>query len=239
MLRGFILIMHFFLDPEFNPSSGLLNPEESRHASKVLRLKQGDRITVGDGKGHLFLGEVEEFEREVLKVSVLEEEIVKRPTSCVAVAISPTKNLNRFEWFLEKATELGVSEIIPLKTERTLRDRIKEDRSRKIILSAAKQSQRHFLPQLGPITSFEDIIRRKDENKLIAHCLEDIPRTPLSASDSEADTLILIGPEGDFTPKEIDRAEKAGFEGVILGSNRLRTETAGILAVALLQLSQG
>ena len=231
--------MHFFLDPEFNPSSGTLNPEESRHATRVLRLKQGDRITIGDGKGHLYSAEVTEIGKDALKVTVLEEEIVRRPSTQIAVAISPTKNLSRFEWFLEKATELGVSEIIPLKTERTLRDRIKEDRSRKIILSAAKQSQRHFMPQLEPMTSFEDVIQREDENKLIAHCLEGLSRSPLSASDAETDTLILIGPEGDFTPEEIDAAERAGFEGVILGNNRLRTETAGILAVALLQLSQG
>jgi len=230
--------MHYFLDPDFDPAKGMLNAEESRHLSKVLRLRAGDSIQVGDGKGGVYTGTVEHTSLESTSIRVAEEEIFPEPEGKVRVAIAPTKNLSRFEWFLEKATELGVWQIIPIITARTLRDRIKESRAEKIVLQASKQSQRYFIPEISVLTAFDDILKPEADERLIAHCREDLTRHPLSVKYGNEDTLILIGPEGDFTSEEIAKAEDAGFRPVILGENRLRTETAGILAVALLQLSE-
>jgi len=229
--------MHFFLDPQFDPKIGTLNPEESKHAARVLRLKEGDTIFIGDGGGVQYTAEISQISKQDVKVNVLEKKGFPKPLHHVTVAISPTKNLSRFEWFLEKATELGVSEIIPLISRRTERTRIKEERSEKIILNAAKQSQRAFIPRLHPTTGFEELLISEHKNGLIAHCIDDKMRATVGVNPEGSESLILIGPEGDFTLEEVELAEKKGFKGVILNENRLRTETAGILAVAMLQMS--
>lgn len=236
--HGVFSAMHFFLDPDFDQGKGILNPEESVHASKVLRLRQGDLLQIGTGRGIIYTCELIEVKRDQATVKVLEEEIFPEPITKVSVGIAPTKNLSRFEWFLEKATELGVWEVIPILTERTLRDRIKPDRAEKIVLQASKQSRRLFIPKVHPLTPFDQILEMKQDVNLIAHCYEDRDRSALSLSDGSGSSLILIGPEGDFTVNEVEKAENSGFESIILGENRLRTETAGILAVALLQLSE-
>lgn len=228
--------MHFFLDPYFDPKTGVLNPEESKHAARVLRLKEGDTILVGDGRGIQYTCEISRISKQEVQVNFFEEKAFPKPLHHVTVAISPTKNLSRFEWFLEKATELGVSEIIPLISRRTERTKIKEERSEKIILNAAKQSQRAFIPILHPTTEFEELIKSKHENGLIAHCIDDMARASIAVNPEGSQSLILIGPEGDFTLEEVELAEKKSFKGVILNENRLRTETAGILAVAMLRM---
>ena len=229
--------MHFFLDLEFDPEHGLLNPEESKHASRVLRLKEGDEILIGDGKGVRYRAAISQISKQDVKVKVLEKKNFPKPLHRVRVALSPTKNLNRFEWFLEKATELGVSEIVPLISKRTERARIKDERSLKIILNAAKQSQRAFVPILRPTTLFADLLNSEINGGLIAHCINEKNRETIEVDPEGSESLILIGPEGDFTLEEVERAEEAGFKGVTLNENRLRTETAGILAVAMLQMS--
>lgn len=229
--------MHFFLDPQFDPKIGILNPEESKHAARVLRLKEGDEILIGDGRGKQYTSEISQISKQDVKVKVLGEQNFPLPLHKVTIAISPTKNLSRFEWFLEKATELGVSEIIPLISRRTERTRIKEERSEKIILNAAKQSQRAFIPKLQAVTAFEEFLKSEQKNGFIAHCIDDRTRHPIEVNPEGSESLILIGPEGDFTLEEVELAEKAGFKGVVLNENRLRTETAGILAVAMLQMS--
>jgi 16S rRNA (uracil1498-N3)-methyltransferase len=229
--------MHFFLDPEFDPKNGVLNPEESRHALRVLRLREGDGILIGNGKGVQYSAEISEVLKNDVSVNVLSEQVFSAPKHHVRVAISPTKNLSRFEWFLEKATELGISEIIPLITSRTQRPRIKEERSEKIILSASKQSQRVFIPKLHPTVSLKEFLETEKNGGMIAHCMDQKERVSISVNPAGSESLILIGPEGDFTLEEVEIAEKAGFKGVILNDNRLRTETAGILAVAMLQMS--
>lgn len=236
---GFLFIqkMHFFLDPEFDPKNGVLNPEESRHAMRVLRLREGDAILIGNGNGKQYLAEINSVRKQDVSVSVSSEVVFPAPARIVRVALSPTKNLSRFEWFLEKATELGVSEIIPLISSRTQRTRIKEERSEKIILNASKQSQRVYIPKLHPVTSLIDLLAQEKNGGLMAHCIEDKVRIAISKIPEKSETLILIGPEGDFTPEEVDLAERSKFKGVVLNDNRLRTETAGILAVAILQMS--
>ncbi|MCZ4407536.1 RsmE family RNA methyltransferase [Cryomorphaceae bacterium 1068] len=229
--------MHFFLDPEFDPKHGFLNPEESKHAARVLRLREGDEVLIGDGKGVQYTAKISQISKLDVKVSVLEKKSYPKPLHRVTVAISPTKNLSRFEWFLEKATELGISEIVPLISKRTERARIKDERSEKIILNASKQSQRAFVPILRPMITFEELVRKDSNGGLIAHCISDKKRTPIEVNPEGSESLILIGPEGDFTLEEVELAEQAGFKGVVLNENRLRTETAGILAVAMLQMS--
>jgi len=226
--------MHYFLDPNFNPNQGTLSAEESKHAIRVLRLKEGDHILIGDGAGHQFKAEITSTEKYTVITRILEENIFPKPERQLRVAIAPTKNLSRFEWFLEKATELGVHEIIPLISARTERSRIKEERSEKIILTASKQSQRAFIPKLLTTVNFQDFLAANEGEGMIAHCLESKDRLSLNAVSEEKKSLILIGPEGDFTPEEINVAEQRGFQSVILNENRLRTETAGIFAVAML-----
>ena len=229
--------MHFFLDPEFDPKRGILNPEESKHAIRVLRLREGDEILVGDGRGVQYTTEISQISKQDVQVNILEKKSFPMLPHRVTVAISPTKNLSRFEWFLEKATELGVSEIVPLISQRTERAKIKEERSEKIILNASKQSQRAYVPLLRPTRTFEELLKSESDGGLIAHCINDKKRMAIEVNSERSKSLILIGPEGDFTPEEVELAEKEGFKGVLLNKNRLRTETAGILAVAMLQMS--
>jgi 16S rRNA (uracil1498-N3)-methyltransferase len=228
--------MHFFLDPHFSPENAMLNSEESRHASRVLRLREGEKILIGDGNGLQFVASINQIKKDEVGVKILEKREIPKAQPTLVVAISPTKNSNRFEWFLEKATELGVDEIIPLISSRTERPRIKTDRAEKIVLNATKQSQRAFLPKIHLVADFSDLLEAKYENRLIAHCVDDLNRSPLDEENSGLETLILIGPEGDFTKEEIENAEEKGFKSVILSRNRLRTETAGILAVAMLRM---
>jgi 16S rRNA (uracil1498-N3)-methyltransferase len=138
---------------------------------------------------------------------------------------------------LEKATELGVSEIFPLLTERTERPRIKQERANKIVLAASKQSQRAYLPIVHPIIEFSNFLESQNQEGLIAHCISEKSRVRISSVRGDHTNLVLIGPEGDFTQEEVEKAEERGFLGVKLTEHRLRTETAGIFAVAALQIS--
>jgi 16S rRNA (uracil1498-N3)-methyltransferase len=229
--------MHFFLDPSFDKNQCLLNEEESRHASRVLRLKEGDEITIGDGKGACYTAAIRSISKGKVRVDIVNEKTIDPPTHPLRIAIAPTKNLNRFEWFLEKATEMGVDEIIPLQTSRTLRPRIKQERAERIVLTATKQSQRAYLPIIAPLTPYFEFIADQSNSGYIAHCEEDLTRVGVSELRNTRPSLILIGPEGDFSKEEIAEAEKNGFMGLELTHHRLRTETAGIFALAALQLS--
>ncbi len=227
--------MHYFLDPSFDPLVGILNEVESRHALKSLRLKEGDEIEVGDGKGNYYSTQIKTVGKSEIILDVCKSDFFEIPSLQLTIAIAPTKNPSRFEWFLEKATELGVYEIIPIETTRTERPRLKLERAERIIHSATKQCQRKYLPKLHPFTRFKDILANQSELKLIAHCENDDRRVEFSEvirTASAKSVLILIGPEGDFSPDEINLALEAGFNPVSLGRNRLRTETAGVFAAA-------
>lgn len=155
--------------------------------------------------------------------------------------MAPVKNTSRLEWFLEKATELGIGRFMPLRSERTERPRINASRTARITIAATKQSRRAFAPELLPLTDFAEAIFSEADLKLIAHCETDRNRVPLQVALQETKAgrvVILVGPEGDFSPAEIEAAAKAGFVEVSLGENRLRTETAGVYCAAILYAHQ-
>jgi 16S rRNA (uracil1498-N3)-methyltransferase len=170
-------------------------------------------------------------------VEILSTESEKESQPTVSIAISITKNSSRFEWFLEKATEMGVNEIIPLLCERTAKEKFRYDRMHGILVSAMLQSQQTWLPKLHQPTNFDAVVEKAShEQKFIAHCLPE-QKQQLSSAIYQQSSIILIGPEGDFTPREIVTAIATGFVPVALGNTRLRTETAGMVAAALLKIS--
>ncbi len=227
--------MNYFLDPQFDPLTGILSEDESRHAIKSLRINVGDHLEIGNGRGTRYRCVVRTIGKHQLILAVENQVDTPTPKFRIAIALAPTKNVSRFEWFLEKATEMGVDDLIALESKRTERSRLNEGRLERIILSAAKQSQRSFLPIFHGIVPFGKITSESKNTRFIAHCDTNFARTPLheilpAASEN---ILMLIGPEGDFTPEEIETAYAAGFQGISIGSNRLRTETAGVYCAAM------
>lgn len=213
-----------------------LPPEESRHLIKVLRKKQGDEVLVTNGKGQLLECEVhsENSKKTQLKVVNLVEQ-PKQRNYYLHVLIAPTKTNDRFEFFLEKATEIGVDEITPILCEHSERTRIKLERYQKILVSAMKQSLQFHLPKLNDLTPFSEAIQQsKGDMNFVAHCEEEQQKKFLFSqlkANKKPKISIFIGPEGDFSTPEIEQAKLLNFVPVSLGNNRLRTETAGIFAV--------
>lgn len=227
-----IITMHVFFTPDIKKITYQLSPEESKHAIKVLRMAPGDEVCMIDGKGGMYFGIIDEANPKAAVIRVIEKiEQYGRKNYRLHIAIAPTKSNDRMEWFLEKVTEIGIDEITPLLCERSERRKIKSERFDKIILSAMKQSVKAYQPVLNPLTKFNQFIEQQHEGeKLIAHCT-DTPKPSLkSKTKNSQQFVILIGPEGDFTPDEIRKAQEHGFHDVHLGKSRLRTETAGIVA---------
>ena len=214
-----------------------LTNEESKHITKVLRKKAGDKINFTDGKGNLLISEIIISDRRNTQVKVIEKISKKKQHNYhLHIAISPTKNMDRFEWFLEKSCEIGIDEITPIICERSERRNLKQDRCKRILLSAMKQSLKYRIPKLNNAINFSDFICKKlEENKFIAHCEEGV-KIELSKEKIEGKILILIGPEGDFTAKEIKKSVNNNFIPISLGTSRLRTETAGVVAVHTINL---
>jgi 16S rRNA (uracil1498-N3)-methyltransferase len=211
-----------------------LEEEESRHLLSVLRRKVGDRLQLTDGRGFFYEAELAEVgKRHALARIVAQREVLPARAARLHVAIAPTKSIERFEWFLEKATEIGVDEVTPLLCQRAERDTIRRERLEKILVSAMKQSLRAHLPKLNELTRFQDFIKKTSAaQKHLAWC-SDEPLPHLKTQFShEKNTVVAIGPEGDFSPEEVRLALENGFAGVSLGTARLRTETAGLVAVA-------
>ena len=215
----------------------ILSKEESNHVTKVLRKNVGDKINFTDGNGNLLVSEIIISDRRNTQVKVIEKISKKKQHNYhLHIAISPTKNMDRFEWFLEKSCEIGIDEITPIICERSVRRNLKQDRCKRILLSAMKQSLKYRIPKLNNAINLSDFICKKnEENKFIAHCEEGV-KIELTKKKIEGKTLILIGPEGDFTPKEIKKSENNNFIPISLGTSRLRTETAGIVAVHTINL---
>ena len=225
----------FYLE---NPKDEIiLSAEESKHATKVLRKKEGDVLSFTDGKGNLYKAEITVADSRKCRLKVVStEQKEKQHNYHLHIAIAPTKNMDRFEWFLEKATEIGIDEITPIICSRSERKVIKTERCNRILLSAMKQSLKFHLPKLNEAISLNDFLKQDYEGaKYIAHC-EDGEKKELKIVNKTEKYLILIGPEGDFSPKEIDLALHNQFKAVSLGTSRLRTETAGIVAVHTLNL---
>ena len=219
----------FYLE---NPKDEIiLSAEESKHATKVLRKKEGDILNFTDGKGDFYKAEITVADSRKCRLKVVStEQKEKQHNYHLHIAIAPTKNMDRFEWFLEKATEIGIDEITPIICSRSERKVIKTERCNRILLSAMKQSLKFHVPKLNEAISLNDFIKQDyGGTKYIAHC-EDGEKKELKTVNKTEKTLILIGPEGDFTQKEIDLVLQNKFKEVSLGTSRLRTETAGIVA---------
>lgn len=225
--------MHLFYTPDISSNNYTLNEEESNHCNKVLRLKQGEKVHLIDGIGGLYTAEISEVTKKAVYLVVIEKqsEFGKR-NHHLHIAIAPTKNNDRLEWFLEKATEIGIDEITPIICERSERKIVKEERLEKVVTSAVKQSLTAYHPKINTAIFFKDFIKQSEaDDKLIAHCIDEDDRKAISQLIKPHQRyLILIGPEGDFTPKEIELALQNGFKPVTLGNTRLRTETAGLAA---------
>lgn len=208
-----------------------LDETTSKHIISVLRMKTSDSIWITDGIGNRYTAIIISESRKVCTVQIQSKDVFNEPRPQTIIAISLLRNANRFEWFLEKATEIGVKEIIPLLCERTEKQSFRYERMKQIVISAMLQSQQLYMPLLHqPQTLAKFLTGNHYGLKFIAHCSTDIEKRDLRAQ-SAGPAVILIGPEGDFTLKEVQFANDNGFKPVSLGNNRLRTETAGIVAV--------
>ena len=252
--------MILFYTKNIQGNTAVLEDEEARHATQVLRRKIGDAMQLTDGLGNLYSGEIVDITKKSCIIGIKETQAAynKRPVH-LHIAIAPTKNIDRFEWFLEKATEIGIDEITPLLCKRSERTIIKPDRLNGILISAMKQSFQTYLPKLNEVLDFQKFMKQdfsQYNQKLIAHCLSisdfgfqisdlnsqseqseirnpksEIEKPPLSKTYQKGkNVVILIGPEGDFTEHEVGLAFERSFKGISLGHNRLRTETAGLVA---------
>lgn len=213
-------------------NDGRLPEQESQHCAKVLRMREGDKLTVTDGKGFFYACLLLHADPRQCVVSILQATQGNRKRDYrVHIAFAPTKQMERNEWFIEKATEIGADRFTPLLTAFSERREIKKERLEKIAVAAMKQSKQAFLPEIDTMVSFREFIDRPfNGRKMIAHCY-DMPKQPLTQRYRKGEqALILIGPEGDFSTDEIDAALAAGFQPVSLGNTRLRTETACLVA---------
>lgn len=220
----------------------VLDENTSKHVISVLRMGTGDKINLTDGKGYLLTCTIIDDNKKHCHVTVNDSRFRPHASRRTSIAVSLLKNSSRFEWFLEKATELGINEIIPLICTRTEKQKFRSDRMRNILISAMLQSQQVWLPVLHEPIAYELLFRQEEivsfSRKLIAHCMESEKKKISELQDGGTDSqIILIGPEGDFTPEEIEIALQKHFIPVTLGNTRLRTETAGITAAVLLQAS--
>ncbi len=234
----FMSLPFFYIDHiDTSAASIALNEETSRHIVQVLRMKAGEQLQLTDGKGNLFTAEVNDNNKKKCAVTLLNTSNIQRSANNITIAISLIKNNSRFEWFLEKATELGVTTIIPLLCERTEKQHFRLDRMKNILVSAMLQSQQCWLPVLYEPTRLGDLVMRQfdDCKKYIAHCEDEKNKEQLHQQiNKSSNQLIMIGPEGDFTSEEIGSAIQHHFIPVALGNTRLRTETAGVVVAALL-----
>ncbi len=234
--------MHLFYTPDIslNDKHYTLNEQESKHAIKVLRLSDFEQVNLIDGKGNLFEATIEQAHPKHCKlkiVNVINE--YNKLNYNLTIAIAPTKNNERTEWFCEKATEIGVSKIIPFISFHSERKKINPERFEKKIISAIKQSYKAYKPEFDNLLKFKELINKKfDGQKFIAHCYNEIEKINYLPQiyNPEKPVLILIGPEGDFSKEEIKMALNKGFKEITLGDFRLRTETAALYAVSSINL---
>ncbi len=231
--------MQLFYAPDITPPLYTLSEEESKHCIRVLRLQCGGRIHITDGRGNLFCCEItDDNPRRCTVRGVSAETGFEKLPYALTMAVAPTKNSERFEWFLEKATEVGVTAVVPLETEHSERRVFKPERGEKVVTAALKQSLKAYRPELHPLTPFREAAARPFEGrKFIAHCapaLSPAGKIYLPATLRKGESaLVFIGPEGDFSDAEIAFARANGFEEITLGTQRLRTETAAVVATVM------
>jgi len=217
----------------------ILDKEESHHCSKVLRMRPGDQITLIDGCGCYANAELTIVTDKRTEYLVLDKkENYNSLNYNLHIAIAPTKNMNRFEWFVEKATEIGISEITPIVSDNSERKVLKKDRLEKLIIAACKQSRKARFPKLNELKDFRSFIGlafEMETKKMIAHCYPN-ERQKMSNVGNLKNTVLCIGPEGDFSQNEIEEANKMGYINITMGKSRLRTETAAVYACAAINL---
>lgn len=228
----------FFIDiPNLDQEEIILPAEESKHAARVLRMKEGDSLEIVNGSGYIFEGEIRISDPKNVVVAKRSLTKVEADKHHIHIAIAPTKMNDRIEWFLEKATELGVHEISLILCDNSERKVVKIERYQKIVVSALKQSKRLHMPKLNDLISFDKFLEKHPEG-LIAHCYEEEERNTSiykelvnnSSRWTTGNLPVLIGPEGDFSKNEVEKALNSGYQAVTLGKTRLRTETAGVYA---------
>ncbi|MBT8245235.1 MAG: 16S rRNA (uracil(1498)-N(3))-methyltransferase [Winogradskyella sp.] len=225
--------MQLFYNPNISENDDIINFEkdESRHIIKVLRKSVGDVLHITNGNGWLFTSELISTESKHCTAKIIEKKSHQKRSYNLHLAVAPTKMNDRFEWFLEKATEIGASTITPLLCDHSERKVIKQERFEKILQSAMKQSLQFYMPKLKPLTPFKDFVKQSfNGQKFIAHCEETDKKSLKYQLKPNTDITILVGPEGDFSVKEIEEALENKFIPVTLANTRLRTETAAIVA---------
>ncbi len=227
----------FFYEENLPDSSQfILSEESSRHIVQVLRMQEGEQLLLTNGKGQTLTAEIVTAHKKKTEVKVIHKEFLPQRAPKISIAISLIKSASRFEWFLEKATEIGVSAIIPLLCKRTEKSHFREERMKTILISAMLQSRQAWLPELVAPTKFNELINNKYYGqKFIAHCIEEEKKILNNLiTDESSSKIILVGPEGDFTEEEVKAALQQNYIPVSLGETRLRTETAGLVASVLL-----
>ena len=214
----------------------ILSEETSRHVSQVLRMKQGEEVIVTNGKGYTIKANIISADKKKTIIKIQSKQFSERTSPKTCIAISLIKNNHRFEWFAEKATEIGISKIIPLLSHRTEKTHFKKERINSILISAMLQSQQSWLPELSKPLKFSELSEIENyDQRFIGHCMEEDKKELSNLVVKEASKIILIGPEGDFTEEEIQTAIRQKYVPVSLGETRLRTETAAIVAAVLIK----
>jgi len=227
----------YFYEPNLisGNTSFTLSETSSKHCIQVLRMQENDRIDLTNGKGFLFEASIQVPHKKNTIVAIVSEQKFPAPSQNLILGIALLKNATRLEWLFEKATEMGVTAIIPMLCERTIFEKFKMDRMQNIVQSAMIQSQQTWLPQIATSVKFKEVIAtQKNTQKLIAHCETGI-KMDIKKIQAAQDCILLIGPEGDFSPTEIALALEQDYQAIHLGPTRLRTETAGLYAISILK----
>tara|TARA_B100001250_G_scaffold122419_1_gene103952 strand:- start:1608 stop:2321 length:714 start_codon:yes stop_codon:yes gene_type:complete len=215
-----------------------LNIEQSHHLYNVLRKRKGFELTITDGNGLEWLGKIYSFKNKKIQLKKINLKIHKNSKNKIHLVIAPAKNIKRMEWMLEKLTEMGIASITPILCDRSERKSLKTERLKKIMISALKQSKQFFLPELYPMISLESYIQGIKNQFYIAHCMDKSLKNLFEIDFKNKENSILIGPEGDFSTKEIKLSINSGGIPVSIGDNVLRTETAGIIACNIISVKQ-
>jgi len=235
--------IQFFFTETVNSDSVQLDESNSKHIVQVLRMEEGEQLNLTDGKGNLYIASISKADKKKCTVKILSTEKTPASERKLSICISLLKNSSRFEWFLEKATEIGISEIIPLICKRTEKQNFRLDRMQQILISAMIQSKQCWMPLLSEPLKYNTFLDSDKPNsfqqKFIAHCIPEEKRNLANLLNSNLSSqIILIGPEGDFTGDEIEKARQLHFIPVALGDTRLRSESAGIVAATLMKLAR-
>lgn len=233
--------MNLYYEPNIGFPVTVLSESESNHCVKVMRQVTGDKILVTNGLGKIYKAEISVSHHKHCEVEILEEfaEMPRRNYK-LHMAVAPTKSFDRYEWMLEKLVEIGVDEITPILCEKSERDKINTERCRKVLISAMKQCRSGLLPHMNEGVQFSKFIKTLEpQNALIAHCFEAEKSNLTQIQAANSSITILIGPEGDFSLTEVEKANAQGIKALDLGNSRLRTETAALYAAAGLKVLQG